>query len=155
MQGQFTGRHMLFSMLAFFGVIIAVNLVMAVFANTSWTGLVVKNSYVASQKFNGRIAAKEAQESRGWRAEIGLDDKRLRYRLTDSGGNRLTPDEVSMRISRPTHENADRVLPTRSLEDGSFLSTVLPAPGIWNVEATATWADDTLDRRVFRVTVPR
>ena len=49
---EFTGRHMLAIMLAFFGTIIAVNLVMAIFASRSWTGLVVKNSYVASQEFN-------------------------------------------------------------------------------------------------------
>ena len=49
---EFTGRHMLAIMLAFFGVIIAVNLVMATLASKSWTGLVVKNTYVASQQFN-------------------------------------------------------------------------------------------------------
>ena len=36
---QFTGRHMLFAMLAFFGVIIIVNLTMAAFATRSWTCL--------------------------------------------------------------------------------------------------------------------
>lgn len=155
MQGQFTGRHMLFSMLAFFGVIIVVNIVMATFAGMSWTGLVVKNSYVASQEFNGRIAAKEAQASRGWRAEIGMDQKRLRYRLTASGGNRVIPDRVSMKISRPTHENADRALLLHPVEDGAFLSPALPADGVWNIEMTAIWTDGTRDSRVFRVTVPR
>ncbi|RWK14298.1 FixH family protein, partial [Mesorhizobium sp.] len=48
----FTGRHMLAIILAFFGVVIAVNLTMATLANTSWTGLVVENTYVASQQFN-------------------------------------------------------------------------------------------------------
>ena len=51
-QGEFTGRHMAIIMVAFFGVIIAVNLTMATLASRSWTGLVVKNSYVESQKFN-------------------------------------------------------------------------------------------------------
>ncbi len=59
----FTGRHMLFAMLAFFGVIIAVNLTMAVFATKSWTGLVVKNSYVASQAFNRELEQAKVQES--------------------------------------------------------------------------------------------
>ncbi|TGV41583.1 cytochrome oxidase, partial [bacterium M00.F.Ca.ET.168.01.1.1] len=37
---EFTGRHMLVIILAFFGVVIAVNLTMATLASTSWTGLV-------------------------------------------------------------------------------------------------------------------
>ena len=53
---EFTGRHMLLIMLAFFGVIISVNIVIAVIANKSWTGLIVKNSYVASQEFNAKIS---------------------------------------------------------------------------------------------------
>ena len=63
--GEFTGRHMLAAMLAFFGVIIAVNITMAVFAQTSWTGFVVRNSYVASQEFNGKVAAARAQAALG------------------------------------------------------------------------------------------
>ncbi|TIS18850.1 MAG: cytochrome oxidase, partial [Mesorhizobium sp.] len=51
---EFTGRHMLISILAFFAVVIGVNLTMATFAHRSWTGLVVENTYVASQQFNGR-----------------------------------------------------------------------------------------------------
>jgi nitrogen fixation protein FixH len=41
-QKEFTGRHMLLIMIAFFGVIIAVNITMAVVARQSWTGLVAK-----------------------------------------------------------------------------------------------------------------
>jgi nitrogen fixation protein FixH len=58
---EFTGRHMLMIMLAFFGVIITVNVVMARFAMTSWTGLVVENSYVASQQFNEKMMAVRTQ----------------------------------------------------------------------------------------------
>ena len=43
-QFRFTGYHMLAIMVAFFGVVIAVNLTMATFASRSWTGLVVENS---------------------------------------------------------------------------------------------------------------
>ena len=66
----FTGRHMLFAMLAFFGVIIAVNLTMAAFATKSWTGLVVKNSYVASQAFNRELEQAKVQAARGWTGDI-------------------------------------------------------------------------------------
>ena len=46
---EFTGWHMAITMIAFFGVIISVNLTMAILASSTWTGLIVKNGYVASQ----------------------------------------------------------------------------------------------------------
>ena len=48
----FTGRHMLAAMLGFFGVVIAVNVVMATLAAKTFSGTVVDNSYVASQQRN-------------------------------------------------------------------------------------------------------
>ena len=48
----FTGRHMLLIMLGFFAVVLTANMTMVYFASHSWSGLVVKNSYVASQEFN-------------------------------------------------------------------------------------------------------
>ena len=58
---EFTGRHMLVIMVAFFSVIIAVNLTMAFFARSSWTGAVVENTYVASQQFNRKAAEGRAR----------------------------------------------------------------------------------------------
>ena len=43
----FTGRHMAAIMVAFFGVVIAVNVYMARLATSTFTGVVVENSYVA------------------------------------------------------------------------------------------------------------
>ena len=49
---ELTGKHVAMIFCGFFGIIIAVNVSMAMLASSSWTGLVVSNSYVASQKFN-------------------------------------------------------------------------------------------------------
>ena len=74
---RFTGRHMALSMVAFFSVIIAVNLFMATLASSSWTGLVVKNSYVASQQFNVDLAKAREQAKRGWSSQIAYKGDRL------------------------------------------------------------------------------
>ena len=58
----FTGRHMLAVVFAFFGTIITVNLVMAFLATGTFPGLVVKNSYIASQHYNERLAETRAHE---------------------------------------------------------------------------------------------
>lgn len=63
---RFTGRHMTLILVAFFGVVIAVNLVMARFATGTFGGVVVENSYVASQEFNTWLAEARDEKALGW-----------------------------------------------------------------------------------------
>jgi nitrogen fixation protein FixH len=44
MEGPFTGRHMTAILVGFFGVVIAVNLLMARFATSTFGGIVVENT---------------------------------------------------------------------------------------------------------------
>lgn len=76
MTKRFTGRHAAAILIAFFGVVIAVNLTMAAFATRTFGGVVVENSYVASQKYNGWLAAAKRQEKLGWTVTSGLDSER-------------------------------------------------------------------------------
>ncbi len=68
MSREFTGRHITMILVAFFGVVIAVNLYMARMATRDFGGTVVDNSYVASQEFNGWLADARAAQARGWSA---------------------------------------------------------------------------------------
>ncbi|MEK6636450.1 MAG: FixH family protein, partial [Pseudomonadota bacterium] len=72
----FTGWHMATILITFFGVVIAVNLVMARFAVSTFGGTVVDNSYVASQNYNRWLAAAEQQSQLGWKATLSLDGSR-------------------------------------------------------------------------------
>ena len=67
-KGTFTGRHMALVFVGGFGVVIAVNLVMASVAVGSFHGTVVDNSYVASQNYNGWLAKAAASRALGWQA---------------------------------------------------------------------------------------
>ena len=67
----FTGRHMAAVLIAFFGVVIAVNVLMARLAISTFGGVVVENSYVASQQFNRWLDEAQAEHDLGWRADIG------------------------------------------------------------------------------------
>ncbi|WP_265569445.1 FixH family protein [Sphingomicrobium nitratireducens] len=72
MTHRFTGRHMLGVLVLFFGIVIAVNVYMATRAVDHFGGLVVKNSYVASQNYNDWIAASRRQDALGWTSHAGL-----------------------------------------------------------------------------------
>lgn len=76
MTKRFSGRHMTAILLAFFGVVVAVNFTMATFATRTFGGVVVANSYVASQKYNGWLAAARRQDQLGWTVAPRLDAER-------------------------------------------------------------------------------
>jgi nitrogen fixation protein FixH len=69
MPRPFTGRHMTLILVAFFGVVIVVNVFMAYKALNGFGGTVVNNSYVASQEYNGWLRAARAQKALGWSVE--------------------------------------------------------------------------------------
>jgi nitrogen fixation protein FixH len=70
MTRPFTGWHMTAILVAFFGVVIAVNILMASYAIGTFGGTVVENSYVASQRFNGWLAEARAQRQLGWSVDV-------------------------------------------------------------------------------------
>lgn len=76
MTKRMTGWHMTAILLGFFGVVVAVNLTMATLATRTFGGVVVVNSYVASQKYNGWLAAARKQDRLGWTIEPRLDNSR-------------------------------------------------------------------------------
>ena len=129
----FTGRHMLAVMLGFFGVVIAVNITMAVLATRTFGGTVVDNSYVASQRFNRWLAEGRAQERLGWNAQLGLDEHRhVRVALSDRIGA-LGGAEVAAIARHPLGRQGDVTLRFRPDGAGLYLSDrPLPA-GRWQV----------------------
>ncbi|GAA4641624.1 FixH family protein [Pontixanthobacter gangjinensis] len=80
----FTGRHAAFILVVFFGIIFAVNFTMASYATSTFGGVTVKNSYVASQEFNGWLDKAEAQRALGWSVETTwLEDGHLAVALNN------------------------------------------------------------------------
>jgi nitrogen fixation protein FixH len=138
----FTGRHMLAVMLGFFGVVIAVNVTMAVLAGRTFGGTVVDNSYVASQRFNRWLAEGRAQEQLGWTARLRLDGRRhVRVELTDRIGA-LEGAEVAAVARHPLGRESDVALRFRPEGNGVYVSQgALPA-GRWQVHVEVRRAGD-------------
>ncbi|MBK8456098.1 MAG: FixH family protein [Phyllobacteriaceae bacterium] len=98
---EFTGKHLLFILVAFFGVIFAVNFTMAWLANSTWTGLVVPNSYIASQEFNGKAADAATQIARGWKYDLAVSGGRVAFLLKTETGSVVTANGVTVTFKRP------------------------------------------------------
>lgn len=129
----FTGRHMFVIMIAFFGTIITVNVTMAYLANSSWSGMLAKNTYVASQDFNKNAARAKAWAEQGFRGEIELRDGVIRYRLQGPAEVVAAVDRVEALFHRPVGDKQDfAVRLTRSGD--IFTTSDVPAPGPWIVD---------------------
>lgn len=144
---------MIAAMLAFFGVIIAVNLLMATFATRSWTGLVVKNSYVASQTFNESAEAFRRQEALGWHGEFAFDGAAISYRLVATDGEDVTAQSVELTFRRPAHETEDHTVILTRFDDGDFRAAHPLGNGAWVVEVAADTGLDLLWRKSFRISI--
>lgn len=151
-KGKITGRTVLFSMLAFFGVIIAVNLTLAFFALRTDNGLVVRNSYVASQDFNREMARARAQEELGWRMQAGLADGVLAVRMQDRDGHDLGNLTVTAKVGRPVTARDDRTVQLQPRANG-YAADLDLKPGIWQVEAVAADRDGRTYKRIWRFDV--
>jgi nitrogen fixation protein FixH len=134
---RFTGWHMLGAALLFFGVIIAVNVGMAVVASTSWTGLVVANSYVASQEFEENRLAHEAQREAGWTPVLGYDGGTVRLAVPDAAGQPVELGVVSVLFNRPVGGHDDRTIVLSRGGDGDYVGDADLAAGIWEATASA------------------
>ncbi|MEA1015309.1 FixH family protein [Sphingosinicella sp. LY1275] len=146
MTKRFTGRHMLICMLAFFGVIITVNLIMATFATRTFGGIVVDNSYVASQKYNGWLAKARAQQASGWSGELTIDANRRPLLVASIEGGSLAGAEVSAIARHPVGREADVALRFDEVSPGVYRAREPLPAGRWILHLTAT-----RDGRDFRM----
>lgn len=128
-----TGRHVLMMFCAGFGLIIAVNVTMAFNAVSTFPGLEVPNSYIASQSFDSRRAA---QEALGWEASATYQNGLLQVAVSD-GSAAIDPRHLAGMIGRPTTRAADRKL---ALGPAGKMAIDL-APGRWRLDLTSQHED--------------
>lgn len=130
MSKTFTGWHMTGILVAFFGVIIAVNMIMARYATSTFGGVVVENSYVASQHFNRWLDEAEEQRALGWDAVVTWrPDNRLAVQLTGVPADA----KVSAVARHPLGRLPDRTLAFEANGAGRFLSTATLPDGRWRL----------------------
>ncbi|MCK9543415.1 MAG: FixH family protein [Novosphingobium sp.] len=130
-KGRFTGRHMAAIIVGFFAVVIAVNLLMARLATSTFGGVVVENSYVASQNFNQWLEEADAARALGWRAEIlRRDDGRIAASLANLPEG---PATVTALARHPLGRQPDQPLSFARQADGLWLSTGALPVGRWRL----------------------
>lgn len=134
---EFTGYHMFGVVSLFFGVIIAVNLTLAFFAANSWTGLVVDNSYIASQFFDDDKRIREQQLALGWQSDFRYEQGVVKLDLVDVNGAVVRADKIDVKLGRPVHETDDVLLTLSQGIEATYSAKVDLGAGVWQADMTA------------------
>ena len=149
---EFTGWHMFTIICMFFGTIITVNMILAFNAGSTWTGLVVKNTYVASQIFNEETEKLEQQRAMGWTSDLKYQDAQLRLQLTDSKGALITGANVSAKIGNPVHETNDHMVSFTQIGEFYVVENNLEN-GLWQIDLQVQTQDGLTWNKAVRLVV--
>ncbi len=141
---EFTGRHMLLTMVAGFGIVAAVNFYMASQAIGGFHGIVVDNSYVASQKFNDWIDEADRMASLGWNVSASRgEDGRVTVATTGVPQGAV----VKAQLRRPLGTREFANLDFAPIGEGRFQSLEEVGEGRWTMRLTIEaagerWAEE-------------
>jgi nitrogen fixation protein FixH len=133
---KFTGWHMTGILVAFFGVVVSVNIFMARAAISTFGGTVVDNSYVASQEFNGWLDKAAAQKALGWTVTARLDVNRHVLVAAATAKAPLRNAVVDALVRHPLGRVPERALRFTRTEDGQWTSSAPLPAGRWIVHLT-------------------
>lgn len=137
---ELTGKHVFAITVSAFAVIIGVNVFLAYKAVSTFPGLEVDNSYVASQGFNTR---KAAQEALGWTMQPGYADGRMTLAFIDRAGQPVSVTNLEVLVGRTT-ETTDDTYPAFVQDGAIYAADVALNKGKWMVKVTALSAEGTL-----------
>jgi len=146
-----TGRKVLVMLLAFFGVVIGVNMIMMRLAIQTLPGTEVDSAYSASLAYENEIAAARDQNARNWKVDAhiqrGADGgATLQVEARDENGKPMSGLKFEGRFERPTDRRADRPVALAEMGIGIYRgSAPLIAAGQWDLVLEAVAAG----RRMF------
>lgn len=134
-----TGRKVLTGFVLAFGLIIGVNITLAVSAVRTFPGLEVENSYVASQNWDEERAAQLALD---WTVDAVVRDEMLTLSITDAEGAPVEVQSLGGTFGRATSVRDDQT-PDFEFNGESYVAPVETAEGNWNLRLEAVAPDGT------------
>jgi nitrogen fixation protein FixH len=134
-----TGTKVLLMLVAFFGIVIGVNMTMMKLAIATLPGTDVDSPYAAGLTYDREISAAQDQAARKWKVNAHIERSSdggavLRVEARDGGGQPVSGLKFGGRLERPTDKRADLQLELREDGIGSYRGTAgSVAPGQWDL----------------------
>lgn len=133
------GWHVLAGFVTAFGIIIAVNVTLAVNAVKTFPGLESDNSYLDSQTFDAR---RQAQLALGWDVAARLEDGEVILTINDAKGYPVRVQSLEATLGRPTNV-ADDIVPAFDWDGTAYIAPADLNPGNWDLWIKAVAEDGT------------
>lgn len=146
MTWELKGWHVLAMILGFFGITIAVNVALAIYAIDTFSGEDVTTPYVRGLEYNRTLEARAAQQSLGWMASIDAAREKtgaaISVLIEDRNGQTKDVLTVEATLRRPTDANLDRSIDLVPAGNGYYKAVASGlAPGAWDIIVHAKSGD--------------
>ncbi|MDA9445081.1 FixH [Bradyrhizobium sp. CCBAU 51745] len=134
-----TGTKVLLILVAFFGVVIGVNVTMMKLAIATLPGTDVDSPYAAGLAYDREISAAQDQASRKWQVNAHIERRAdgnavLQVEARDASGQPLTGLKFAGRLERPTDKRADLAVGLAEAGIGIYRGNAASvAPGQWDL----------------------
>ncbi len=155
---ELTGRHVLFGLVAFFGVVFLVNAVLVRAAISTFGGVETASSYKAGLQFEHEVAVAERQDALHWQVNGRLTRNDagqavLDVTARDANGAPLSGLRADARLAHPADERLDRVDRSPRGGAGAFHGQAAARPGQWDLIVDLYRGSQRLFRSQSRVTL--
>jgi nitrogen fixation protein FixH len=135
---RLTGWHVLAIVCTFFGIVIAVDVAMAMMAYRTFSGEVATDPYDAGLLFNRTLAERSAQAALGWTADIDMiKGGDLRVTVKGRDGAPIDGLKVSAVLERPATEAGRESLAFARSAPGVYDARAGHLSGAWDVRVRA------------------
>ena len=130
---QLNGWHVLGIVVAFFAIVIAVDVSFAVWAYRTFPGEVSATPYEDGIAYNRKLAQLKAQAGLGWApVATAAPDGAIQVEVRDAGGAPVRGLRLTGRLERPATE-VGRIVPTfREREPGVYVAQAGRLHGAWD-----------------------
>jgi nitrogen fixation protein FixH len=134
------GRHVLFGLLGFFGLMLLANGIFLFYAVGTFNGFDTRDAYKRGLNYNARIASEAAQAARGWQTETNYDagTREMRIEVRNAQGREVAGLLFAGEARRPVTDKDDRKLAFQELAPGKYAARVKLETGQWVLIAEAT-----------------
>jgi len=151
-----TGRTVIICLIAFFGVIFAMNFVMIRVAISSFSGVETESSYKAGLSFKNDVAAAHAQDALHWSVEASIqrgEPKGILITALDGKGQFLSGLTAQVRLAHPTDKRNDLAMDFVETSTGRFRSLTPLPEGCWDLVIGLKRGNDVVFRSKSRVSL--
>jgi nitrogen fixation protein FixH len=155
---ELTGRHVLFCLLGFFGVVFAVNAVLVKAATSTFGGVETSSSYKAGLMFEKEVVRAEQQDELHWQvggkiARNKAGEAVLDISARDAQDTPLEGITAQARLAHPADERLDHVIALDQTNAGLFHGEAQAPAGQWELIVDLYRGETRVFRSRSRVTL--